>query len=72
MNTKLLDYLLEVDLIIKNAYIATVNSSNQIIKNGSIVINDTKIVYVGLDSSKYKAKRTIDAVSYTHLRAHET
>ncbi len=61
MNTKLLDYLLEVDLIIKNAYIATVNSSNQIIKNGSIVINDTKIVYVGLDSSKYKAKRTIDA-----------
>ena len=61
MDTKLFDYLFEVDLIIKNAYIATVNSTNQIIKNGSIVINNTKIVYVGGDASKYKAKRTIDA-----------
>tara|TARA_B100000686_G_C16695511_1_gene920264 strand:+ start:49 stop:1434 length:1386 start_codon:yes stop_codon:yes gene_type:complete len=53
--------LREVDLIIKNAYIATVNSSNQIFKNGSIVIDQSKILRVGLDSSNYRAKRTIDA-----------
>ena len=35
LDTKSFDYLTEVDLIIKSAHIATVNNSNQIIKNGS-------------------------------------
>ena len=60
LETRSSDYLHEVDLIIENAHIATVNNSNQIVKNGSIVIDQTKILHIGLDASNYKAKRTID------------
>ena len=50
-----------VDLIIKNACVATVDLNNQLLKNTSIVIRDTKIIFIGEDVSKYKSKRVIDA-----------
>ena len=57
----------KVDLIIKNADIATVNKSNEIINNASIVIDQTKIIYIGKNSSQYKAKRVLDvAGAFVH------
>ena len=58
-----------------------------VVKNGTVVIKDGKIVYAGQHTDDYDATETINAsgkvvspalvdahtpVSYTHLRAHET
>lgn len=50
--------------VIKNAIIVTMNSKNEIIENGSIVVEGNKIRDIGLAadiSRKYKIKKVIDA-----------
>lgn len=61
MSTQSFGDINKVDLIVRNAYIATVDVNNKIRKNASIVIDNSKIIFIGEDSSKYKPKRIIDA-----------
>ena len=52
------------DLLIKNAYIATIDSKRRIITNGAIAIRNGIIISVGLDeevSAKFNPNQTIDA-----------
>ena len=51
------------DILIKDALIVTCDPAHAIIKNGLITVSDGRIT--ALESSD-------TAVSYTHLRAHET
>lgn len=54
----------EVDIIIKNGVILTINNKDEIIKNGIIVIDDGCILDLGKYSDledKYKAKKEINA-----------
>jgi len=49
-------------LLITNGLLATLDDDNQVIKNGSVYIEDNQIVAVGdIDFSQYAAERTIDA-----------
>jgi len=49
-------------LLITNAQVVTLDHKNRVIENGSVYIEDTKIVDVGnLDAESYTPDRTIDA-----------
>jgi len=52
-----------VDLIIKNSQILTMDNEKSVYENGAIVIKDNLIIAIGKNdiSSKYKAKKIIDA-----------
>lgn len=54
---------IHADILIKNAYILTQDSSKTIIENGVIVIADSKIIEIGNNeiAKKYSAKEVIDA-----------
>ena len=51
------------DLILKHAYVVTMNTSKDIVADGAIVIRDSRIVAVGpaAIATGFTAKRTIDA-----------
>ena len=55
--------LTEVDIIIKNGTILTMNQKKEIISNGVIAVKGNKIIDIGSSSilSKYTAKKIIDA-----------
>ena len=44
-------------ILIKNAYIVTMNATNQVYTNGSILIEDDKIIAVGKVSDKLVKKK---------------
>jgi putative selenium metabolism protein SsnA len=49
-------------LLITNGLLATLDDDNRVIENGSVFVEDSKIVAVGdVDVSQYPAERTIDA-----------
>ncbi|RRD39316.1 amidohydrolase [Leptotrichia sp. OH3620_COT-345] len=52
-----------VDILIKNATILTMNEKKEVIENGVIVIKNSKIKAIGNEKllSKYKGKKVIDA-----------
>lgn len=55
---------IEIDLLVLNGYIITMDSESRILQNGGIAISDRKIVEIAEDSEltkRYSAKRTIDA-----------
>lgn len=52
----------QVDLVIKNGIIVTMDQERHVYENGSIAIRGSDIVYVGNDlNQKFDAKKTIDA-----------
>jgi 5-methylthioadenosine/S-adenosylhomocysteine deaminase len=54
----------QVDLLVRNAYIITMNDADQILEDGAIGIDRGRIIEVGDNKSiteKYRAKRVIDA-----------
>ena len=54
---------MQADILIKNALVVTVDADNNIIKNGSIVIADGRIVAIGTADieQNYSFKKVIDA-----------
>ena len=52
-----------VDLMITNAQILTMDNDKNVYENGTIVVNDNLIIAIGTNNfaSKYKAKKVIDA-----------
>lgn len=53
-----------IDIIIKNGIVVTVDDKNTIIKNGAVAVKNSKIIDVGTNKQildKYFSKRTIDA-----------
>ena len=53
----------EASIIIKNAYLLTLNKNRDIIKDACIVIKDDRVIDIGSDKiiAKYQADRVIDA-----------
>ena len=52
-----------VDILIRNATVLTMNNKREVIENGAVAIKGNRIVAVGYEKtlSKYKGKKTIDA-----------
>ncbi len=54
----------DVDLIVKNAYLVTMDSERRLFTNGALAVSSSRIVDIGTSadiSQKYRGERTIDA-----------
>jgi 5-methylthioadenosine/S-adenosylhomocysteine deaminase len=55
---------IEIDLLVRNGYVITMDSENRILPNGGIAILDRNIIEIAEDSAlakRYSPKRTMDA-----------
>ena len=60
----------QIDIVIKNGYIVTINPAMEIIEHGAIAIDKGKIVAIGVTEeieNNYNGDKIIDALSLIHI-----